>query len=670
MFAAAALIRKDMNFSGALNIMVFFQNLKLRWKLLVMVLPLVVVPILLVGGVIGFISTRQAFQGITQASKADLEHMSSFTLNLLDAHYQQYQVYKLDKVATVRRNLGNLVNLAYSLVETQHKQYADGHQDIDGAKVEASRALKKVSVGETGYIYAMNSSGGLEVHIASEGENVYDAQDENGRFFIREMCQAAVAAEPGEVLYIVYPWRNTILGDEHARQKVVAYRYFAPWDWIVAVGGYLDETYEDLAFENRAFAELKKQIKEKKVGRTGYIYAMDIDGNLQIHPFRESENIYDEQDNSGRYFIREIIERKQGWIRYPWKNQGDVEPRMKIARYEYFEPWKWIIAVGSYEDEFYGPATTITSRILITIAILTVLVGAVSTALVFLTADLFTEPIRRMISVMRRVRQGRIDEKMPVTSGDELGELAMSFNRMAEILKRNQDLEANLEHQGRMASLGVLSSGVAHEINNPLGVILGYAGYLEGKLDPSDPYYRYIHEIKHESRRCMKIVQDLLSYAKTPTPALVETDINEILDQIIDFAASHAVMSRVEVHKDFAVELPPVMVDGDQIRQVAINLILNAGSAMADGGRLEVKTFRGKENIITITFSDSGNGISPDDLEKVFEPFFTTKEKGTGLGLAITKQIIEAHQGSIRISSDRGRGTTVTVSLPIRQEGF
>lgn len=646
----------------------YFQNLKLRWKLLFMVLPLVVIPILLVGGVIGFISTKQAFQGITQASKADLEHMSSFTLDILNAHYQQYQVYKKDKVTAVRRNLGNLVNLAYTLVEAQHRQYAEGHEDVDAAKVEAGRALKKVSVGETGYIYAMNSSGGLEVHIASEGENVYDARDEDGRFFIKEMSRAAVAADPGEVLYIVYPWRNTILGDEYARQKIVAYRYFAPWDWIIAVGAYLDETYEDLAFENRAFEELKKRIKEKKVGRTGYIYAVDTEGNLLIHPSREGENIYDAQDESGRYFIREIIERKQGWIRYPWKNQNDAESRMKIVHYDYFEPWKWVVAVGSYEDEFYGTATTITGRILVTMAILTVLVGAVSTALVFVTADVFTEPIHRMISVMRRARRGRLDEKITVASGDELGELAASFNRMTEVLKRNQELEENLEHQGRMASLGVLSSGVAHEINNPLGVILGYAGYLEGKLDSSDPYYRYIHEIKHESRRCMKIVQDLLSYAKTPTPALVETDINALLGQIIDFAAGHAVMANVEVRKDFADQLPPVMVDGDQIRQVAINLILNAGAAMETGGRLAVKTSREAEDTVTIIFSDSGKGISPDDLDKVFEPFFTTKEKGTGLGLAITKQIVEAHQGKISISSDIGRGTTVTVNLPIQQE--
>jgi two-component system NtrC family sensor kinase len=218
-----------------------------------------------------------------------------------------------------------------------------------------------------------------------------------------------------------------------------------------------------------------------------------------------------------------------------------------------------------------------------------------------------------------------------------------------------------------MASLGVLSSGVAHEINNPLGVILGYASYLEGKLDEGDPNFRYIHEIKRESKRCRKIVQDLLSYARTPKPALEDTDINGLLHQIVDFAANHTDMHHVTVVKDFADGLPPIMVDGDQMRQVAINLILNAGAAMQSGGRLVVKTEL-DDGYVNVAFSDNGAGIPKENLEKIFEPFFTTKTKGTGLGLAITRQIVEQHQGKITIDSEAGKGTTVTVRLPVERD--
>jgi two-component system NtrC family sensor kinase len=261
-----------------------------------------------------------------------------------------------------------------------------------------------------------------------------------------------------------------------------------------------------------------------------------------------------------------------------------------------------------------------------------------------------------------------MEARMDVVGNDELSEMASAFNRMTDIIQRNKEMESTLAQQGKMASLGVLSSGVAHEINNPLGVILGYAAYLEGKLSPEDPNYKYINEIKRESKRCKKIVQDLLSYARTPRPTLELTDLNELLREIVEFAANHTDMRGVTIKPDFTRDLPKIMLDGDQMRQVAINLILNAGGAMPEGGVLWVKTEFGPEGTVKISFSDNGCGIPAESLEKIFEPFYTTKARGTGLGLAITRQIIEMHHGEITITSETGKGTTVTVILPIDHE--
>ncbi|MEA2116022.1 MAG: cache domain-containing protein [Thermodesulfobacteriota bacterium] len=634
-----------------------------------MVLPLVLIPILLVGVLVGYISMTQAQLGISRTSRDDLAHMSSFTLDLLNAHYLQYQVYKEDKVQSVRRNLESLVNLAYNLVEAQHLQNTTGQIESLAARKNANHALKNVSVGETGYIYAMTSAGNLTVHIANQGVNIYNSQDEEGRYFIQEMSKNALSAAPGEVLYTAYPWKNALLGDEDARQKIVAYRYFAPWDWIIAVGSYLDETFEDLAFENRAFLELKNQIKAKQVGRTGYIYVVDTTGYLKIHPFQEGKNLLQEKDEEGRYFIREMCEKKKGWIRYPWQNIGEDAPRMKIVRYDYFEPWQWVVAVGSYEDEFYGLANAIKRRIVIGFSVLVLVVGVFASLFVFWMSKAYTDPLYRMIDAMHKVKQGRLDEKADIVSRDEFGELAATFNDMTAILQRNKELESGLAKQEKMASLGVLSSEVAHEINNPLGVILGYAGYLEGKIEESDPKQTCVTEIKQECRRCMRIVKGLLGYAKARQPSLSSIDINGLLSQIVDIALGYRELQGISITKDFLKNLPQVMADEDQIRQVANNLIVNGAAAMPQGGQLRISTSMVDDTTIAVVFADTGTGISSDHMEKIYNPFFSTKADGTGLGLSICKEIIQAHQGEITISSEQGKGTTVTIYLPVGHMG-
>jgi len=647
----------------------FVNNLKIRWKMTVVVLPLVLIPIFVVGTVVGWIAYRQAHLGITQTSMDDLDHLAAFTVDLLDSHNQQFQVYRADKKAATEQELSSLTNFAYGLVEAQDRLYRNGDIDLASAQQAARSAMKRVQVGETGYIYAMTSNGELTVHIAREGENVYDEMDEDGRHFISAMCKAATKAAATQLLKIIYPWRNAELGDSAPRQKMVVYRYYRPWDWIIATGGYTKESYENPHYEKQVFAELKRKIKSKQVGQTGYIYAIDSTGTLVIHPDAEGENILDVVDSNGKPFVQTMIEKGAGWINYDWKNSDDPAPRRKIVRYLQFKPWDWIIAVGSYEDEFYAEANLIKGRILQSMGAISLFAAFVSVFMVFLAAKVLSDPIQHMTSVIRSVRKGNFRQRMIVSSQDELGELATTFNRMTQMLRRNRKLEADLAQQGKMASLGILSSGVAHEINNPLGVILGYAGYLENKLDPEDPNHHFIHEIKRESKRCKKIVQDLLNYARTPQPEFAETDINQLLDQIISFAANHTDMHGVQIVKNFSDDLPALLIDGDQIRQVAINLILNAGAAMEDGGILTVCSYLEDDDVV-ITFADSGSGIDEADIERIFEPFYTTKDRGTGLGLAITRQIIEQHHGSIQMTSRLHQGTTVTIRLPLVREEF
>ncbi len=182
--------------------------------------------------------------------------------------------------------------------------------------------MRRVNVGDTGYIFAMTSKGDLTVHIAREGENIWDEKDENGRYFIREMAHSAVTSKTGAVQYIIYPWQNAVLGDRAPRKKIAAFRYFKDWDWIIAASGYLAETYEDTAFERRSFEELKAKLKAKKVGRTGYIYCMDSKGNFTIHPDAEGKNFFNARDSAGHAFIREMCEKKTGLDPLPLAESG------------------------------------------------------------------------------------------------------------------------------------------------------------------------------------------------------------------------------------------------------------------------------------------------------------------------------------------------------------
>ena len=643
------------------------KNLRLRWKMLVIVLQLVLIPLIVASAIVSYTSVDLARHGINQASMDDLEHMAAFTRHLLESHHRQFQVYQQERKDDFITDLKTLAKIAENMVIAEQRLVESGEISLKTAQQRVRKQLKQVSIGESGYLYALTSDGTLQVHVAREQENILDEQDGNGRFFIRQMVEQAKASQPGELNLIRYPWRNEPLGDTLFREKLAAYLYFPQWDWVIAAAGYISESYTDMLFEQQALNDLKSKIKQKKVGKTGYIFCMNSKGTFTIHPDDEGQNFIDIRDRSGHEFIREMCEKKQGWIRYPW---GDGEQaRMKIVRYEYFQPWDWIVAVGCYEDEFYEAANTISWNSAKLTLIVTLVTSLISILLVSYTSKVFTDPIRDMIRVIRRVKKGHLDEQMHIHSNDELGELAQTFNRMTEIITHNQEMQASLAQHGKMASLGVLSSGVAHEINNPLGVILGYAGYIESKIGEDDPNYHYIHEIKRESKRCRKIVQDLLSYARTPQSVPEKTDINTLLEQIVNFAANHTDMHHVTIVKNLSPNLPELNVDGDQMRQVAINLILNAGGAIKGQGRLEVETRRDNDDILII-FRDTGVGIEQEILDKIFEPFFTTKEKGTGLGLAISKQIIEQHHGSIHMTSTPGAGTTVTVRLPLESGGY
>lgn len=236
-----------------------------------------------------------------------------------------------------------------------------------------------------------------------------------------------------------------------------------------------------------------------------------------------------------------------------------------------------------------------------------------------------------------------------------------------------QELEQQLIASGRLVSLGEITASMAHEFNNPLGIVMGFTQDLMSETDPSHPHYRSLKIIDEESRRCEKIIRDLLQFARPKSTDLCPTDVKQIVEKTLALVANHLYKLKMEAVTQLEEHLPKIYADAQELEQVLVNLYLNAIDAMSDGGRLTVgaKVSQGAPGIpqeVAITVSDNGFGISPEDLPKIFQPFFTAKKKsGLGLGLPICHRIIKNHGGRIDVKSEPGQGTTFEIHLPVVQ---
>jgi signal transduction histidine kinase len=211
---------------------------------------------------------------------------------------------------------------------------------------------------------------------------------------------------------------------------------------------------------------------------------------------------------------------------------------------------------------------------------------------------------------------------------------------------------------------------MAHEFNNPLGIILGFSEDLLSDMDPADANYRSLQIIDEEARRCEKIVKDLLEFARPRSADFTRTDVGEVIKKTIEMISARVVKQKVQAAVDIAPDLPPIHADAQQLQQVLANLCLNALDAMPDGGKLLLAAAVEAPDRLAVTVTDTGFGIDEDTRAKIFKPFFTAKKrKGLGLGLPISERIVKAHGGSIHVESAPNQGTTFQIRLPIRDAG-
>ena len=348
----------------------------------------------------------------------------------------------------------------------------------------------------------------------------------------------------------------------------------------------------------------------------------------------------------------------------------------------------------------------------------------------FLLSRVLVKPIKDLVRLTQKISGGDFSQKIEATSKNEIGQLIGSFNRMVERLKENQEsLENYLEslestnkqlkqaqeeliRTEKLASIGRFAAGVAHEVGNPLGAILGYTSILQKEGLDREESKDYLKRIVKDIERINRIVRELLDFARPSKFEIKDVEINKVIESALSLLSYQNNFKNIETKLDLQSDLPAIKGDEFQLSQVFINIILNATDAMPEGGILRIQTsthvvenldvdrfqriyprrrksdptesdysrmrktdplaalfkkFSEGDRLVKIRISDTGSGIKKEDLENIFDPFFTTKapDKGTGLGLSISLRIVESLEGEIRVESEVGKGSAFEVYFPV-----
>ncbi len=302
-------------------------------------------------------------------------------------------------------------------------------------------------------------------------------------------------------------------------------------------------------------------------------------------------------------------------------------------------------------------------ELLVGLSALTLVVGA---AISFYARRLL-RPLNVVTARARVVAAGDLTPQRAVDDGSEIGELAATFENMVGAIR---DARSEVVKAERLAAIGKMAAHITHEIRNPLSSIGLNLELLEGELESTDEGAREKRElvaaIKAETNRLSKLSEQYLSLARRPKPTLVEESLGDLVTELLAFLAPELKRSKVEVSLASPEDLPVVSIDESLLRQALLNLVRNAREAMSDGGHLRIELRPAPDHRVEIVIEDDGPGI-PDEIRAgVFDPFFTTKQRGTGLGLAVTREIVEAHRGSIRCEPREGGGTRFVIALPLR----
>ncbi len=313
----------------------------------------------------------------------------------------------------------------------------------------------------------------------------------------------------------------------------------------------------------------------------------------------------------------------------------------------------------------------VTGAAIIVLPVLAIAVGLIATAL----SARSLRPIRTLIEGASRIGRGDYSTKIGLKGDDEISLLGREFDAMARSLQEREALlkqkQAELLLAERLAAVGRVAAQIAHEVRNPLSSIGLNVELLQDQIEAAKfaspeegrEAVALLKAISHEVDRLTEVTEEHLRLARLPSPSLQPEDVHALLDRVLAFSGEELARAKISVKREPGADKVSAMVDEGQLRQVVLNLIRNAREAMRGGGTLTLKTSV-VNGSVEIAVGDTGPGIDPETRAKVFDPFFSTKASGTGLGLSLSRQIVQAHHGSLDVASEPGQGATFVIRLP------
>ena len=638
-----------------------------------------------------------------------LKSQNEYAHNLVNSIFlsvqNQYQSILFQKDISKKqrqKELKNISNIVFNLIDSYYKKYSDGVLSETEAKTEALKNIEKIRYDNgVGYFW-INDTGKPfpemimhpvmpELNNTILSNEVFNTFSVSGKNLFQEIVDICLSSGEG---FVEYLWPKP-LGEELSsdQPKISHVKLYKKWNWIIGTGVYIDDIEKDVELRiNAVLEELKETFSKVQIADNGYIYVFTGDNTMLIHPTLEGQDVRKMiNPATGKNIFDDLIKASETSdipFYYLWDKPGfenDFRFR-KQAYIIYFKPLDWYIASSIYMDEIEKPVKKLSKHIIF----LSVFFIGVITALLLLLSQNLTKPLHKLMIAAQNIEKNGIENSdIPVSGTLETRELGSILESMINSIQKSDE---QLRQAQKMETVGTLAGGIAHDFNNMLGGIIGTLSLIEynlsdnGKIE-TDQLTEYISTMNECSSRASNMVNQLLALSRKQEIIFSRIDLNEIVNNVIQIGKNSFDKS---VNINIIPAEKPAFIRGDSnlLEQALLNFCVNSEHSMTImrnkddhwGGDLTVsvkeitpdsymlKNHPSMENIkyFILSVKDTGVGMNSVTISNIFNPFFTTKKKGegSGLGLSMVYNIIKQHDGFIDVYSEPGFGSKFNIYLP------